>query len=296
MHPNGVPERGETAPRCGLCGAAGEPWRVKYSYPILRCRRCGNAFIPASLVPADLEGLYAPEYFEGGQETGYPSYLADAAILERNFSSRLARIAALGPSGRRLLDVGAAYGFLLKVARETGWDASGIEIAAECARQATINAGVPVVAGDFLDVSIVGTFDVIVMFDVIEHFRDPERAIARARDLLRPGGLLVIETGDLATPWAKLLGARWYFLDPPQHLFYFSKSGLTALLRKNGFDEITVQRPGRLVSATNILFKLAAGAPRGPLRRFLSAAAKVEVPGHLYLNFGDCMLVAARRA
>jgi SAM-dependent methyltransferase len=296
MHVNGASERVATSTRCGLCGSDGGPWHVKYGYPILRCRSCGNAFVPASLVPTDLEGLYTPDYFEGGQETGYPSYLADAAILERNFSSRLDRIAKLGPSGRRLLDVGAAYGFLLKVARETGWDASGVEIAAECARQATINAGVPVVAGDFLDVSIAGAFDVIVMFDVIEHFRDPQRAIVLARDLLRPGGLLVIETGDLATPWAKLLGARWYFLDPPQHLFYFSKSGLTELLRKNGFGEVTVQRPGRLVSATNILFKLAAGAPPGPLRRVLSAAAKAAVPGHAYLNFGDCMLVAARRA
>jgi SAM-dependent methyltransferase len=282
--------------RCGLCGGLGRPYRRKYGFVILLCSRCKNAFVPRSLVPDDLEQIYSKEYFEGGHATGYPGYLADSALILRNFEDRLKFIESLGAPGKRLLDVGAAYGLFLKVARELGWDASGVEIAPDCALEAAKLSGASVACGDFLSVPLNGPYDVIVMLDVIEHFRDPMASVRRAFELLAPGGFLVIDTGDLDTPWAKLLGNRWYFLDPPQHLFYFSYEGLRSTLARAGFeDEIRLARPGRRVSATNICFKLAAGAPEGFLRDGLRRAAEHGVPGALYLNFGDGMVVAARR-
>jgi SAM-dependent methyltransferase len=283
-----------TLARCGLCGAPGEPFRRKYGFDVLLCKACSNAFVPSSLVPADLESIYSRAYFEGEQATGYPGYLRDTKILTENFASRLRLIEGLGVPGRRLCDVGAAYGLFLKAARDAGWEASGVEIAADCAPIAESISGVSVVCGDFNTVPLGGPFDVIVMLDVIEHFRDPVASVARAYELLSPGGLLVIETGDLAAPWARLLGERWYFLDPPQHLFYFSVEGLTELLHRAGFGEVQVRRPGRRVSSANICFKLAAGAPVKALRKALSSASKFEL-GSIYLNFGDCMLLAARK-
>ncbi|HVU00435.1 MAG TPA: class I SAM-dependent methyltransferase [Polyangiaceae bacterium] len=282
--------------RCGLCGGTGRPFRTKYGYRILRCASCDNAFVPRSAVPADLESIYGKGYFEGAEETGYPGYLADSKIITRNFRDRLRAIEALHPPGKRLLDVGAAYGLFLKEAREAGWDASGVEIAPDCALEAAKISGAPVACGDFVTVPLEGPYDVIVMLDVIEHFRDPVAVVRRAHELLSPGGLLVIDTGDLDTPWAKLLGDRWYFLDPPQHLFYFSERGLRTVLRKGGFSgEIRRTRPGRRVSLTNISFKLAAGAPKGPLRTGLGRLAKANLPGAVYLNFGDGMLMSARK-
>jgi SAM-dependent methyltransferase len=263
---------------------------------VLLCSGCGNAFVPAALVPHDLEDLYSKAYFEGDHATGYPGYLADSALLLENFRSRLGLIDEVGAPGRRLLDVGAAYGIFLKAAREAGWDASGVEIAPDCALEAARISGTSVACGDFVDVPLSGSYDVIVMLDVIEHFRDPRASVARAFELLSPGGLLVIETGDLEAPWARLLGERWYFLDPPQHLFYFSRAGLTALLRRSGFSgEIQIQRPGRRVSVANICFKLAAGVPHGPLRDAFTAASRAATSGSIYLNFGDGMLIAARK-
>ena len=166
---------------CRVCGSAEVAlWLRKQGYPVYHCRACENAFVPDAAVPADLESLYTPSYFEGGNSTGYPTYRQDAAVLQRNFARRLAWLESLRPPGR-LLDVGAAYGFCLKVARERGWTAMGVEIAAECAAVAERLAGVPVVAGDFSRVDLAGPFDVITMFDVLEHFHDPGASVARAR-------------------------------------------------------------------------------------------------------------------
>jgi SAM-dependent methyltransferase len=222
---------------CGLCGAPGEPWRSKYGFDLLRCTNCRNGFVPKGLVPADLEAIYSRAYFEGKEATGYPTYLADSRVISKNFARRLRFIERLDPPGRRILDVGAAYGLLLRAARDSGWEPYGVEIAEDCAREATRISGAPVVAGNFADVALDGPFDAIVMLDVVEHLRDPMAGLRRAFELLSPRGILLIETNDIDSPWARLLGNRWWFLDPPQHLFYFSLSGLKELLREAGFSD-----------------------------------------------------------
>lgn len=286
----------EGPPGCALCGGDTEAWRERRGYAIVRCRRCGNAFLPEEQIPDGLSDLYTEGYFEGGHETGYPGYQADAPIIERNFAARVRWIESLSPPGRRVLDVGAAYGLFVRAAEQRGWEATGIELAGDCVDEAR-GQGVNVVQGDFLEAELEGPFDVITLFDVIEHFPDPKAALVRARELLAPEGLIVVETGDLATPWARLLGDRWYFLDPPQHLFYFSRRGFEELLGQCGFSPSTqLRRMGRRVSLANVCFKLAAAVPSDRARSALRGAARHGwPPGWLYLNFGDGMLVAARR-
>jgi polysaccharide deacetylase family protein (PEP-CTERM system associated) len=283
------------AVRCRICGSpAVEPWLEKRAYRIHRCRRCGNAFVPDVAVPEDLESLYTAAYFGGGEATGYPSYEADGPLIERSLARRMRWLAAMAPPGR-LLDVGAAYGFGLRAARQVGFEAVGVEISPEAAAAAERRAGVPMIVGDFLAVDIPGTFAVVTMFDVLEHMRDPRACVMRARELLAPGGILAVETGDLASPWARLLGPRWYFLDPPQHLAYFTAAGLAELMSEARLvPSGRARRFGRWVSVANAAFKLAHNAPR-PFAGVFARAAERRVPGAFYVNFGDAMLLAARR-
>ncbi len=286
---------GQGALACRLCGGSDvADWIEKRGYRMYRCRICGNGFLPDAAVPQDLESLYTAAYFGGGEATGYPSYVADGPLIERSLVRRLRWLARLAPPGR-LLDVGAAYGFGLHAARTLGIDAMGVEIAPDAAEAARRHAGVPVVAGDFLSVDLPGGFAIITMFDVLEHMRDPRACVARARELLAPGGVFVVETGDLASPWARLLGRRWYFLDPPQHLCYFTAAGLTRLLADAGLVAAApVRRFGRWVSAANVAFKLAHNAPR-PVAGAFKRLAAASPPGAVYVNFGDTMAIAARR-
>lgn len=247
-------------------------------------------------MPDNVDGIYSTGYFSGDTETGYPGYLADQKLIEKNFEDRIRWIDTLASKGR-LLEIGSAYGFFLKVAREAGWQAEGVELIEACAQEAARLSGVTVHAGDFLDTPIAGSFDVVAMFDVIEHMRDPIVCIERAYTLLKPGGVFVIETGDRAWPWARFLGNFWYFLDPPQHRYYFSAKGINFLLRRAGFErEIRMRRIGRRVSMSNIAFKFSAAIPIQRLRTAIAYRSKTQMPGSLYLNFGDGMLLAARKS
>ena len=270
---------------CPICAGAAVGWTEKRGYPIVRCQACGSAFIPAESVPDDLESLYSAEYFQGKKGTGYPGYLRDVALLERNFSRRLRWIESSHRPGR-LLDVGAALGVFLKVAHARGWDPVGVEIAADCAREASRLAQVPVIAGSFPHVDLPGSFDVITMFDVIEHMRDPLDSFRGAAAALRPGGVLVVETGDIASAYARFIGRRWHYLDPPQHIFYFTASALIDALRASGFTgRVRTCRLGKWVSLSNGLFKL--------LRSGNALIGKV--PGSVYGNLGDSVLLAVEK-
>jgi len=291
-----TPQRaGAQSATCPICNQSGRRWREKSGFEILRCDACHNGFLAAESIPNDLEDLYSREYFEGDRIAGYPSYLADAALLERNFEQRMAWLNGFVEPGR-VLDVGTAYGFFLKAAKAAGWDAMGVEIAPDCALEASRIADAPVLAGDFVDADVPGRFDVVTMLDVLEHVRNPVACIEKARSLLLPGGWLVVETGDIDCAWARFLGNHWYFLDPPNHLHYFGTTGLEQVLHRCGFrGEIRIGRMGRKVSLRNIAFKLANGMPVGPVREAAFRVASLRIPGSVYLNFRDSMIVAARR-
>lgn len=270
---------------CALCGGSAHAWLDKRGYPLWYCESCGCGFLAPSSIPHDLRSLYDADYFEGRSDFGYSSYNRDAALLERNFDQRLDWIESLHAPGR-LLDVGCAYGMFLARARTRGWDISGVDVAEDCAEQARAT-GATIHIGDLLEVEFPGKYDVIAMLDVIEHLPDPAASLARCFELLLPGGVLVLETGDRDSPWARLLGRRWYFLDPPQHLFYFTPGSVEKVLRRSGFTgRIHSRRMGRHVSFSNIFHKLL-GTSAGPLLR---------VPGSVFLKFGDGMMIAVEKA
>jgi len=87
-------------------------------------------------------------------------------------------------------------------------------------------------------------FDVITLWDVIEHLPDPDVVLAETRRLLKPGGRLVITTGDIGSAYARRRGARWHLLAPPWHLYYFSQHTLRKLAAKAGLEVVGCQARG----------------------------------------------------
>jgi len=162
-------------------------------------------------------------------------------------------IATLGQltGGRRLLDVGVGTGLFLHLAREAGWDASGVDICAEAARGAEAEFGLPVTVGDFESAPLGGGYDAITMADVLEHTRNPRDFLARARELLVPGGVLYVAVPNhrslvfaTADRLGRLPGARGIVdrLYVPNHYYYFTPATLTRLLREVGFAVVASAR------------------------------------------------------
>lgn len=144
-----------------------------------------------------------------------------------------------GCAAGRLLDVGCATGLFLHEMAQAGWQVAGVEPADEAAAYARRRFGLDVLTGRLEDAPFVScSFDVITYWDVLEHTFSPTAELAQAARLLKPGGLLAVNIPNWESPDRRLFGAHWIGLDPPRHLYVFTRRTLTALLARAGFDPV----------------------------------------------------------
>lgn len=139
-------------------------------------------------------------------------------------------------AGGRLLDVGAGNGDYLLKARSAGWDVVGVEPDAEACAIAR-SAGLDVHNGGIDSLAVnQHQFDVVTINHVIEHVHDPRALLQQAFALLRPSGVLCIETPNVASRSSMRFGGSWYSLDPPRHLVVFNWDSLKMLIGEVGFE------------------------------------------------------------
>jgi 2-polyprenyl-3-methyl-5-hydroxy-6-metoxy-1,4-benzoquinol methylase len=196
--------------------------------------------------------------------------------------------------GRRLLDVGCHVGVFVEIAARHGWDTWGVEPSQWAAKLAQ-QAGLKVVEGTMASAGFEdASFDVITMWDVIEHLEHPSSEVFQAFHLLKPGGMLVAHTMDLDSGFARLMGGRWPWL-MEMHLYYFSRRTLTKLMEKAGFQVLAVKAQGRYLRLGYLATRVAAFSQ--PLGRLLQwffdrlHLAERAVP----INLGDLVTIDARR-
>ncbi|MDX2166137.1 MAG: class I SAM-dependent methyltransferase [Deltaproteobacteria bacterium] len=255
-----------------------------------RCRNCG--FITAPVDEAiDPATLYGEAYFRGEE---YLDYAADEAFIKRTLRPRLDALLAQRRGGR-LLEIGAAYGFFLDLARPH-FDVVGFEISPAASAHARQRLGLDVRSEDFTRTGLdgVGPVDATVMWDVIEHLERPDRVIARVAALSKPGALLFITTGDIGSAVARWRGQRWRLIHPPTHLHYFSRPTITRLLERHGFQvrdirAVPVVRSLRQMAYSILALRLGQRRAYAALERLIPATAG------LTLNTYDIMQVTAVR-
>jgi SAM-dependent methyltransferase len=188
-----------------------------------------------------------------------------------------------------LLDVGCAYGFFLQEAKPY-FDVSGIELAEDAAAFGR-RAGLNVVSGiaDEATLRRLGPMDVIVLLDVIEHLPDPRATLRLCADQLQPGGIMVLTTGDFASFYARLAGAHWRLMTPPQHLWFFTPDSIRKLASAAGLTTESLDHPWKLVPLSLIAFQL---------RRMLGLGSRASPPASrigLPVNLFDAMRVVLRK-
>jgi 2-polyprenyl-3-methyl-5-hydroxy-6-metoxy-1,4-benzoquinol methylase len=199
--------------------------------------------------------------------------------------------------GGRLLDVGANVGLFVREAKSR-YDAVGIEPSAAAVKIAEENAGSSVEVGSIYEAkqSFKERFNVITLFDVIEHLDDPRRALERCRENLAPGGRLFLTTPNSASAVARLLGARWYHLDLTQHISVFSARNLSRMLADCGFRVVSQRTFGRRYRFSYIERRL---REQGRDNGLLRAAHVAAIPMRLLprqrvsINLGDVMGIVA---
>jgi 2-polyprenyl-3-methyl-5-hydroxy-6-metoxy-1,4-benzoquinol methylase len=277
-----------TTLQCAACGSATlhACLFVVNQCRIWRCTACGLGH--ADVNHFDPETYYTDDYFSGKHTDGYADYRGSERVLRREFANSLSFVRKFRQGGR-LLDIGCAYGFFLKEAQRH-FEVAGIEIA-EHAAQTCREAGLSVLSGmaDAANLASVGNFDVITLFDVIEHLPKPDQTLALCGDRLLPGGVVVISTGDFGSIAARLFGARWRLMTPPQHLWFFTRESIRRMAAALGLFLIHHDHPAKIVPASLITFQLRRmlGLPHSRRR----PKGQIGIPVNLY----DAMRVVLRK-
>jgi 2-polyprenyl-3-methyl-5-hydroxy-6-metoxy-1,4-benzoquinol methylase len=258
-------------------------------HTIVQCRQCGLVYTNPRLDEHDIVGTY-----EAVEDPLYIEEREGRVLTFQRHLKPLERIAG-SPNGRPLLDVGCYTGVFVEIAARHGWDAWGVEPSHWAVEQAQAR-GLHVVQGTLDTAELPGAhFDVVTMWDVIEHLTDPRAALEQTHCLLKPGGLVVVHTIDIDSFFARVMGARWPWL-MEMHVYYFSRRTLRALLEKCGFEVLSDKPQGRYLRLGYLMNRVGALMPLVG-RPAEWVATKLGLRGvAVPINLGDLFTAYARKA
>jgi 2-polyprenyl-3-methyl-5-hydroxy-6-metoxy-1,4-benzoquinol methylase len=234
------PETGgfDIATRCSLCGSGNiGPLVVRPDgEPVHECARCGFAFLARRPKAGGLAEVYNKGYFEASDT--YEHYFEYAeAVSDLDYCPRVRRMEPVIADwrGKRVLEIGCAAGATLVVLRRRGAEVTGIEISEAACRVGLEKFGLEILNQPAEDaVFEPNSFDVVLLFDVLEHLVDPGAALERATQALAPGGYLALSVPNFdrfdkeRLAWPGIQSYR-------EHLNYFRERALTAWLEARGF-------------------------------------------------------------
>lgn len=201
---------------------------------LVRCDSCSliyeNPRYPEEVI---LAGYTSSE--EAGHDSQYP-------MRVKSFLRTLVKLEGyLPPKGAKILDIGTAGGAFLEAAGHFGYDAYGMEPSRFLVEKGKAR-GLKIEQGTIDNHPFPAQhFDMITLWDVIEHLTDPKSALIEIHKLLKPGGVLLINYPDISTWQAKLAGKRfWWILSV--HLHHFSPATIREICKRTGFDAFYFKR------------------------------------------------------
>jgi SAM-dependent methyltransferase len=262
-------------------------------YKIHRCSACGSLVtspLPSAETLTAHYATYNETYTAGMGEERY------RREMPKRWSARLDVIERLGGSGR-LLDLAGSNGMFGSIAHERGFRVDVADFITEpkdlgfaTAQPANFNehGGVP-----FPDAA----FDVVTLWSCIEHVSDPETCLAETHRLVRPGGLLAIDTPLVADLCERLFAARSHWIVPPEHLHVFSATGLALAVERAGF-EVVFAAPFFERSVARWIARRGrnmAVAARGLLTRAIAGDRWARERDSAVTQAGDIQLLVARK-
>ena len=211
------------------------------------CGACGCVYVGEDPAGIDFNALYGEAYYTGGSDAVFADYVGQEAARRAHARRKLAVLRHLPPRIARqgwLLDVGCAAGFFLAEA-QAHYEVQGVELSAWSSAYARERLKLPVITGSLQQAALPADhFDVVTLWDVIEHVPDPVPLLAEAARVLKPGGRLVLTTGDWGSAYAQHRGADWHLMTPPWHLTMFSRTTLQRAAERAGLRVVAWRSEG----------------------------------------------------
>lgn len=220
------------------------PRRPLRGYKMLACRNCGFSFVHPAPSAAEIEAFYNKsrvvsnledvireciEAFDRGGNAPKRDWFNRVLGEARRYTSK---------DKMNILEVGSGYGYFVHYAKKAGHTVIGTEVTADYARAANAVAGDIHYLGDGNYDKVVGErwADLIYLEHVFEHVLEPDKMMEQLKKKLAPGGVLHLSLPNSRSFLARLMGARWPWACPPDHLYYYNRKSLTLYLQNRGFE------------------------------------------------------------
>jgi SAM-dependent methyltransferase len=245
----------------------------------VHCASCGTLILSPRppdefyQVMGDGEDFYGEQYWTRHQQEAHG--LPDINVRARNDLRR---------PPARVLDIGCAHGAFVYLLEQAGFDAIGLELSSWVAAFARERFGAEVRSGKLTEVFPDSRFDVIVMFDVLEHLLDPIDALHAIAERLVPGGMIFVQT-----PCYRDEGPTWSMLKDPEHTYLFNRASVERLFRACGFKSLSWLPE---LFPTDMFFVASPREGLTPVPQDQRAASKPIIEAILALGAANRMLVS----
>lgn len=231
---------------CPLCGSdnIGFLYNIphpEYPFSVSRCGSCRFIFMNPRFMDDVIKSFYGKNYYQGSASYSFLDERKIEKFSAYAWNARIKTIQSYKKTGR-FLDVGCSFGGFLEQAKKY-YAPYGIEYSSHSGSFAKTRFGNSIHIGTLNDHPYPRHFfSVITMIELIEHLEHPFESLSECHRLLEPGGVLVIQTADMAGWQARIKGKNYgYYL--PGHLSYFTQNNLSQVLKKIGFDRIRTYHP-----------------------------------------------------
>ena len=240
--------------RCDFCNSDNtEPVQLLHDiwlhkpgeFHLVRCKDCGLEYLNPRPGWELLQQHYSNDYYSFMGAIKKRTFRITEVIQNHGLRRRAKFILKKKKAGK-LLDVGCATGsFLYEMQKNPGWQVSGVELVEIAAQAARERYGIDVFTGSLFDAGFAdNSWDVVTLFDVLEHTSNPSLHLKEVIRILKPGGWFIIKVPHPVSYQARLFGPAWVGYEAPHHLFGFPPSTLTNKLREMGFVKVEINHLG----------------------------------------------------
>lgn len=268
-----------------LLGSAAE------RFDLFRCPSCGTVSQRRERIRDRISQFYPRDYWwdGSGRLSNLERFYREAVV--RYDHLKFLKTVCPDTRNRRLLDIGCGSAVFLKLAKEAGYDAFGLDLSERAAGLAATEVPDRIFCGTEEDLIAAGeAFDILVLLHTLEHVLDPYQYLRKIRSLLRRPGGLIIQVPNMESYQARLLGPRWYGLDCPRHVCNFTLYALLYLLGRCGYR---VERVRHFSLRDNAAAIVSSVFPRlDPIGQRIRNAARTRGIDQLFMGMSELLYFA----